>query len=114
MQKEKDETKNVSCKEGQTLCWNGSNCVDEGEEWRCECDQADSELASFFAGRNCEHPVNDICTEGFQKDSVSSITISDPLPGTPLSFCVNGGRCKKIVQPGERYDSQNNSDWKQE
>jgi hypothetical protein len=104
VQKEKDEEKEVSCEGGQLLCSNGSKCVNEGEEWRCDCESADSELASFFAGRNCEHPVNDICTEGFQKDSISSVTISNPLPGTPLSFCVNGGRCKKIVQPGERYD----------
>lgn len=96
-----NEKKDVTCGEGQILCPNGNKCVKSSEEWRCECDNANSELATFFAGRNCEHPINDICTEGFQKDSVSSVSLSNPVPGTPLSFCVNGGRCKKIVQPGE-------------
>lgn len=74
------------CGEGEHLCLYGSQCVsNEQGEHACDCSLTTSEVSSVFAGDSCQHPVNDICTESSYTDT------------TPLSFCVNGGSCKKRV-----------------
>jgi len=81
------------CGDGDHYCLYGSTCIpagqDDGEGHKCDCVDTNSEIADVFAGNSCEHPVNDICTVD---------TIVDT---TPLSFCVNGGTCKRRVQVGE-------------
>lgn len=93
-----------SCGEKQHLCVHGGKCVDLGSEQLCDCDTAESPLATFFAGSHCEHPVNDICTE-IDPNSVSpsSITFGNTVPGSAVAFCVNGGTCKTVVPQNEPY-----------
>lgn len=95
------ETPLDTCGEGKFHCLHGGKCVDLDDEQLCDCDQADSPLATFFAGNHCEHPVNDICTQGLSGRSSSSVTFSNAIPGTSLSFCVNGGKCKATVAANE-------------
>jgi hypothetical protein len=93
-----------SCAEGQHLCLHGSKCVNVGDEQLCDCDQADSPLATFFAGNHCEHPVNDICTENAPNSKApSTVTFNSGIPGAARSFCVNGGTCKEKVPANEPY-----------
>ena len=85
------------CGANEHFCLHGSECVLDGEDdddntHGCDCSSANSNKASVFAGEYCEHPVNDICTI----DASSSF-----LDNSPLSFCVNGGRCKKRVTSTE-------------
>ena len=89
----------MECGVGEYLCAHGSKCVQEGSELLCDCDEANSELATFYAGSHCEHPVNDICTEGM--GAPDAVRMNAMLPMTPMSFCVNGGRCKETIQPGQ-------------
>ena len=81
------------CGNDEHYCLHGSTCIppgeDDGEGHRCNCADTNSELADVFAGDSCEHPVNDICT------------VDTTVDTTPLSFCVNGGSCKRKVQAGE-------------
>ena len=87
-----------SCGEKQHLCVHGGKCVDLGNEQLCDCDTAESSLATFFAGSHCEHPVNDICTEiGPNSAPPSSVTFGNSIPGAPVAYCVNGGTCKAVV-----------------
>jgi hypothetical protein len=84
------------CGESEHLCLHGSKCVEGGggdDELQCDCSEAGAESAEYYAGRHCEHPVTDICSEPVQQQ----------VPGTPISFCVNGGTCKKRVAWGEAH-----------
>jgi hypothetical protein len=63
--------------------------VKEGDDQACDCEKATSSTSNDLAGDYCEHPVNDVCTEGQR------------APGQPLSFCVNRGICNRKVKPGE-------------
>jgi hypothetical protein len=93
-----------SCGDGQHLCLHGSKCVGIGDEQLCDCDQADSPLASFFVGSHCEHPVNDICTENSpDSNTPSKLTFGNGMPGAALDFCVNGRTCKEKVPQNEPY-----------
>jgi hypothetical protein len=93
-----------TCGDGKHLCLHGSKCVDIGDEQLCDCDEADSPLATFFAGTHCEQPVNDICTENTSESSApSKIIFGIGMPGAALAFCVNGGTCKKKVPANEPY-----------
>jgi hypothetical protein len=91
-----------TCGDGKHLCLHGSTCVDIGDEQLCDCDEAESPLATFFAGAHCEHPVNDICTEN-SSGAPSKLTFGNGMLGTALAFCVNGGTCKKKVTQYEPY-----------
>jgi hypothetical protein len=88
------------CETGNVVCLHGANCeFDEvGEElfWSCDCSTANSSKAANFAGNACEHPINDICSI----DTTS-------LDATPMSFCVNGGQCKKSVTAQEDHPGCN-------
>jgi len=80
------------CGQDEHYCLHGSTCVpsdDVDRSHSCDCVNANSEVASVFAGDSCEHPVNDICN------------LDASLDTTPLSFCVNGGSCKAMVGAGE-------------
>lgn len=94
---------------GKFLCLHGSKCVNVGEEQLCDCDVADSNLATFFAGAHCQHPVDDICTtkgttNGNGVTTTSSVTFfGNAIPGTSMAFCVNGGKCKEYVAPTNPY-----------
>jgi hypothetical protein len=95
-----------SCGESKHLCVHGGKCVDLGDEQLCDCDLADSPLASFFAGNHCEHPVTDICstkTATQSSTTPTSVTFGNVIPGTVAAFCVNGGTCKGMVPPTEPY-----------
>jgi len=88
----------TGCPSGQIKCANGA-CV--GDALLCDCDSSNQgQLATFFSGTNCEHPINDICTIDVPSDgSGGSITLGNTLPGAPLYFCLNGGLCKDKVDP---------------
>lgn len=92
-----------TCGEGQHLCLNGIKCVNAGDEQLCDCDQTNSSslLATFYAGNRCAHPINDICTKETAGLSSSTVTFGNAIPGTVLSFCVNGGTCKRLVSSME-------------
>jgi len=81
----------VVCADGEHLCLNGGECVKDGEETSCSCNHEVGDDDAMFAGRHCEHSVEDICTT------------TKPRPGQPLLYCVNGGRCRDYVAIGERY-----------
>lgn len=88
----------VSCPDDQIQCASGV-CV--GDALLCECDDARTEgqLATFFAGTNCEHPINDLCVTNTASQSGGSVTLGQLRPGAPLYFCLNGGACKDKVDP---------------
>ena len=84
------------CGDSEHLCLNGGKCIrNDQDETACDCVNVDTSGAvpSAYAGNHCEHPVNDICTE----DSIAA------MESAPLSFCVNGGTCKKRVAANEPY-----------
>jgi hypothetical protein len=87
-----------ACPEGQIKCASGA-CV--GNALLCDCDDAKTEgqLATFFAGSNCEHPINDLCLTDAVGSAGGSVTLGQIMPGAPLYFCLNGGVCKDKVDP---------------
>lgn len=87
-----------TCPEDQIKCASGV-CV--GNALLCDCDDVTKEgqLATFFAGTNCEHPINDLCLTDEGGASGGSVTLGQIMPGAPLFFCLNGGVCKDKVDP---------------
>lgn len=81
------------CPGGERRCYNGGVCKElfhtgpnmlgqpfENRRFKCDCSVIDP--TSPFAGLECEHPAEQIC---------SLMTIEKN------SYCVNGGTCKDIV-----------------
>jgi len=87
------EHKAEKCPGGDYHCFHGSECYTFEDEQKCDCSTANStELGtSVFAGEQCQHPATQICTKGGEKSN---------LPSEGLSFCVNHGTCKSIVEEG--------------
>ena len=80
----------VTCGEGEHLCFHGSTCISNDDQYGCDCTQAttrigDQEEQTYFGGKHCEHPAADICT------------IGEPHPLKPMYFCFNRGTCKEKV-----------------
>ena len=65
--------------QGDHFCLHGSECIVEDEETKCDCSEADSEIATAFAGDHCQHTA-DVC-------------VVEDINGSPKSFCANGGTC---------------------
>merc|ERR1711971_450293 len=85
------DSTDVNVKGEEHFCLHGSKCMKSTEndnlqhQYDCDCSTTTSTISPAFAGKSCEHKSTTICTVG------------DLLPGKPLSFCVNGGRCLKEV-----------------
>ena len=81
--------------EGEHFCLHGSKCVKDSvtNQHACDCTEADQHsIGGFlFVGFSCEQATNTVCTK----------LEGDPIPGKPLSFCDNGGTCKKMVSQDE-------------
>eukprot|EP00538_Stauroneis_constricta_P012494 CAMPEP_0119559076 /NCGR_PEP_ID=MMETSP1352-20130426/11797_1 /TAXON_ID=265584 /ORGANISM="Stauroneis constricta, Strain CCMP1120" /LENGTH=1231 /DNA_ID=CAMNT_0007606639 /DNA_START=288 /DNA_END=3983 /DNA_ORIENTATION=- len=78
------------CGENQHHCLHGSKCVSNEGQHACDCALADETLDgdnenALYAGESCQHAATDICTTG------------SVLPGRPLHFCTNNGKCKSYV-----------------
>eukprot|EP00527_Entomoneis_sp_CCMP2396_P002031 CAMPEP_0198141174 /NCGR_PEP_ID=MMETSP1443-20131203/4219_1 /TAXON_ID=186043 /ORGANISM="Entomoneis sp., Strain CCMP2396" /LENGTH=328 /DNA_ID=CAMNT_0043803825 /DNA_START=75 /DNA_END=1061 /DNA_ORIENTATION=+ len=100
-----------------TVCWNGGKCVQDNDveyqsdfesgmndldfdeldelnnnipevRWRCDCSAAFGEAAAY-AGHQCEYPAELSCVVGQNKSE--------------YAYCVNGGQCLRMVQPGEAH-----------
>jgi len=87
------EHKAEICGADEHLCLHGSTCVKNNQQHGCDCSQADETLGAnntpLFAGESCQHPATDICTYG------------NNVPGRPLFFCTNQGRCNDYVSPSD-------------
>jgi len=83
--------------EGEHFCLHGSKCVKDSvtNQHACDCTEADQHsIGGFlFVGFSCEQATNTVCTK----------LEGDPIPGKPLSFCDNGGTCKKMVSQDEGH-----------
>lgn len=88
------------CPDGKRTCYNGGKCKEifhtepgrEGQpfktpRYRCDCSVIDPK--SPFAGLECQHPAENIC-------SIMTVNKS--------SFCVNGGKCKDIVMTEDVHE----------
>lgn len=84
------ETEVRSCSpEVNHICLHGATCVQLGNNYTCDCDVEG--VHSRFAGKYCQHKSTSLCTP-------------DGMPGTGKNknaFCVNNGKCLKLVGDGE-------------
>lgn len=90
----------VSCPEADepsdtdaTECYNGGKCEEYDDEngrigIRCNCQSAAGD-SSVFTGKQCEYPAKVVCEQD--------------RPFSSYAFCVNGGTCKKTVDPGHPH-----------
>jgi len=80
------EMKYEQCGEGEHFCLHGSGCIDDNDEWTCDCRNAASLLSEAYAGEFCEHAATTFCEgEGAGKHS----------------FCTNHGTCLGQIGDGE-------------
>eukprot|EP00555_Chaetoceros_dichaeta_P005714 CAMPEP_0198262440 /NCGR_PEP_ID=MMETSP1447-20131203/10945_1 /TAXON_ID=420782 /ORGANISM="Chaetoceros dichaeta, Strain CCMP1751" /LENGTH=574 /DNA_ID=CAMNT_0043950675 /DNA_START=121 /DNA_END=1845 /DNA_ORIENTATION=+ len=76
------ETKIEICGQSQHYCLNNGLCVDNGDEYSCDC-PLDGHTP--HAGEHCQYAATVIC-EGAQK-----------------SFCTNNGKCKDITDDNNEH-----------
>lgn len=75
------------CGENEHVCMNDAKCLEDGDEFTCDCEAASDQLEAF-AGTYCEMVATTFCVG----------------PGSGKhSFCTNHGRCKGEVQKGEGH-----------
>lgn len=75
------EIKYNDCGGGKHYCLHGSECVEDGDEFTCDCREASKDF-SAYAGKYCEHEATMYC--------------QGPGQGSH-SFCTNHGVCKGEV-----------------
>lgn len=81
------EIKYEQCGNGKHYCLNGSGCVQDGDEFTCNCREA-SRSFSAYAGKYCENEATVYCAG----------------PGQGVhSFCTNHGVCKGEVGKNEDH-----------
>lgn len=67
------------CGAGKHVCFHGSHCVQNGEDWRCNCLNTEDPTAGNF----CQHKATSVCNQAQR------------------TFCVNGGICKDGESPNQ-------------
>jgi hypothetical protein len=72
----------TTCGNNSHVCLYGSKCVEDGDGYKCDCEEASSSLDKF-AGDSCQHKATELCTSDGEPGSGTDI----------ISFCVNNGRC---------------------
>lgn len=90
--------KNEGSTSGSLFCVNGGTCRSNVYEG-CDCPvgfsgtscEIASEDSNITSGENA-NPLYDVCTID-----------ANPVQGLPLSFCVNGGKCKAQVSQGQMH-----------
>ena len=78
------------CGDNDHICLYGSTCKHDGDNYSCDCEKAFNGL-DHFSGKYCQHKSTSICTP-------------DNKPGlgkNKFAFCVNFGKCKKLVDENE-------------
>jgi len=72
------EVKVQSCGANKHFCLNYGRCVEDGDQYTCECDVG---ARIPYAGDNCQHKATTICEGNYD------------------SFCTNHGVCKNVPDP---------------
>lgn len=90
------EIKLVMCEENQSKCFNGADCIraqdDRGGIFsHCECDASNTDFSSRYASSFCQHTATVYCTTQQEGETTTA----------RHTFCTNGGRCNKLVDPNE-------------
>lgn len=66
------------CGNGEHLCFHGSTCLQNGEEFSCDCLSSTTKTAGLF----CEHVASSECEEWVD------------MKNGHRGFCTNGGHCQ--------------------
>jgi len=79
------EQRYQKCHSGEHFCLNGSDCVEDNDEFTCDCNAAATKLISY-AGHYCQHAATSFCSKTGGK-----------------SFCTNHGTCRGEVGEGQDH-----------
>ena len=66
------------CNLGEHLCFHGSTCISDGDNFSCDCFSSKKKTAGLF----CEYIASDECDQWVD------------LKNGHRGFCTNGGHCK--------------------
>ena len=82
------ELKYEKCGDNEHYCLHGSGCVDNGDQYTCDCREAATMLTSY-AGKYCEHAATEFCIGPGQEKNEES-------------FCTNHGTCRGDIGSEEK------------
>lgn len=84
------------CPEGVQTCFNGQACAKETDMdgklwWRCECDVENTNFAAAYVPKYCKKISTVFCNKN-----------SADFSSSQMSYCTNGGQCKKKDHEGQK------------